>query len=43
LDAVNHLDGNYLVTLAGNTADVFAYAAATHYKTQPPRAKPGNL
>lgn len=32
LDAVNHLGGNYLVTINGNTADVFAYATATHYK-----------
>jgi len=32
LDSVNHLAGNYLVTINGETADVFAYATATHYK-----------
>jgi len=33
LDAVNHLGGNYLVTLSGNdAASVLAYATATHYK-----------
>jgi hypothetical protein len=32
LDAVNHLAGNYLVRISGDTADVFAYATATHYK-----------
>jgi hypothetical protein len=33
LDAVNHLAGNYLVRMSGDTADVFAYATATHYKS----------
>ena len=33
LDAVNHLAGNYLVNVVSDqTADVFAYATATHYK-----------
>ncbi len=32
LDAINHLAGNYLVTVEGDTAQVFAYATATHYK-----------
>ena len=33
LDAVNHLGGNYLVTLKDEkTAHAFAYATATHFK-----------
>ena len=32
LDAINHLGGNYIVTIRGKEADVFAYATATHYK-----------
>jgi len=32
LDAVNHLAGNYLVTLNDDAAIVFAYATATHFK-----------
>jgi hypothetical protein len=32
MDAVNHLAGNYLVTLNDAEARVFAYATATHYK-----------
>ncbi|MEL6274339.1 MAG: nuclear transport factor 2 family protein, partial [Bacteroidota bacterium] len=32
LDSVNHLGGNYLVTISDQEADVFAYATATHYK-----------
>ena len=32
LDAINHLAGNYLVTINDHRADVFAYATATHYK-----------
>ena len=39
LDAINHLGGNYLVTIHGHKADVFAYATATHYKE---KAKKGN-
>ncbi len=33
IDFINHLGGNYLVTLKEeNSAEVFAYATATHYK-----------
>ena len=32
IDSVNHLAGNYLVTIKENKADLFAYATATHYK-----------
>ena len=32
IDAVNHLAGNYLVDIQNNSANVFAYATATHYK-----------
>jgi hypothetical protein len=32
IDAINHLAGNYIIDLKDNTADVFAYATATHYK-----------
>lgn len=32
IDSVNHLAGNYLVQIDDNTATVFAYATATHYK-----------
>ena len=32
LDAVNHLAGNYIVNIQNNSADVFAYATASHYK-----------
>jgi len=32
IDAINHLAGNYLVTINDNIATVFAYATATHYK-----------
>lgn len=32
IDAINHLAGNFLVSLHGNTAHVFAYATATHYR-----------
>jgi hypothetical protein len=32
LDSVNHLSGNYLITVEGTQADVFCYATATHYK-----------
>ncbi len=32
LDAVFHLAGNQAVTLKGDTADVYCYSAATHYK-----------
>jgi len=40
LDAVNHLGGNYLVTLTGEgKASVFAYATATHYKDSATQGK----
>jgi hypothetical protein len=32
IDSVNHLAGNYLVEIQDDTATVFAYATATHYK-----------
>lgn len=32
LDAVNHLAGNHLVKIVNNSAEVFVYATATHYK-----------
>ena len=32
IDAVNHLAGNYLVEIDKDSAKVFAYATATHYK-----------
>ena len=32
IDVINHLGGNYLVTINGPSAEVFAYATATHYK-----------
>lgn len=32
LDAVHHQAGHYLVNIAGDKAEIFAYAVATHYK-----------
>lgn len=32
LDAVHHQGGQYLITLKDQTADIYAYAVATHYK-----------
>ncbi|HLK28254.1 MAG TPA: nuclear transport factor 2 family protein [Puia sp.] len=32
LDGVNHLSGNYILDINNSSADVFAYATATHYK-----------
>jgi hypothetical protein len=32
IDSVNHLAGNYLIEIAGHTANAFAYATATHYR-----------
>lgn len=32
LDAVHHQGGHYLINIAGDKADIFAYAVATHYK-----------
>ena len=39
LDAVNHLGGNYLITINGQKASAFAYSTTTHYKKS---AKNGN-
>ena len=40
LDSVNHLGGNYLVTIKDeNSASVFAYATATHYKEKAENGK----
>lgn len=39
LDAVQHLAGNYLVTVNTDSVDVFAYATATHYKESATRGK----
>lgn len=40
LDAVNHLAGNHLVNiLSDDTAEVFAYATATHYKASAKNGK----
>ena len=32
IDSVNHLSGNFIVRIQDSTANVFAYATATHYK-----------
>lgn len=32
IDSINHLGGNYIITVNGASADAFAYATATHYK-----------
>ena len=32
IDSINHLAGNYIVNIQDETATVFAYATATHYK-----------
>lgn len=39
IDAVNHLAGNYLVSINDNLATVFAYATATHYKESATKGK----
>jgi len=39
LDAVNHLAGNYLITVLGEGAEVFAYATATHFKASATKGK----
>jgi hypothetical protein len=39
LDAINHLSGNYLVTITNEAADVFAYATATYYKASATQGK----
>lgn len=37
--AVHHQSGNFIITLAGNNADVFCYGTATHYKNPQFRKK----
>ena len=32
IDQINHLAGNHLVRIDGNSAEVFCYATATHFK-----------
>jgi hypothetical protein len=32
IDAINHLAGNHLVKISNNSAEVFVYATATHFK-----------
>ena len=32
IDSINHLAGNYLVSIDNNRSSVFAYATAIHYK-----------
>jgi|SRR6187200_2196989 len=39
IDCVNHLAGNYIVTIQDTTATVFAYATATHYKESASKGK----
>jgi len=39
IDSVNHLAGNYIVTIQDTTATVFAYATATHYKESASKGK----
>ena len=39
LDAVNHLAGNFLITINDDQADVFAYATATHFKNSATKGK----
>ena len=34
LDAVHQQSGHYLITVQGDTADIFGYAVATHYKKE---------
>ena len=41
LDAVHHQAGHYLITVQGDTADVFGYAVATHYKKETTKGSPG--
>jgi hypothetical protein len=39
IDAVNHLAGNYLISIKEDTATVFAYATATHFKNSATKGK----
>jgi SnoaL-like domain len=39
IDSVNHLAGNFIVDINDNSADVFVYATATHYKNSAANGK----
>jgi hypothetical protein len=39
IDSVNHLAGNYLIRAENQTATVFAYATATHYREAATKGK----
>jgi len=39
LDAIHHQAGNYLVTISGDHAEVYAYSIASHYKEAPKKGK----
>ena len=39
IDSVNHLAGNYIISIQDATATVFAYATATHYKKSASQGK----
>jgi SnoaL-like domain len=39
IDEINHLAGNYIVSIHDNTATVLAYATATHYKQNATKGK----
>jgi hypothetical protein len=39
IDSVNHLAGNYLIQIENQTATVFAYATATHFKEAATKGK----
>jgi hypothetical protein len=34
VQALHHQSGNYIVSLSGDTAEVFCYATATHYRPE---------
>ena len=39
IDAINHLAGNHLVKISNNSAEVFVYATATHFKESASKGK----
>ena len=39
LDAIHHQAGNYLVTISGDEAEVYAYSIASHYKEAAKKGK----
>lgn len=39
IDSVNHLAGNYLVSVDGQSAEIFCYATATHYSEKATQGK----